>query len=67
MRHKIVGRKIVNRIKDAEIQRRKVSLYLDEALYAQFKTACDKNGVAVYEVTEELMKDFIQSLKVRRS
>lgn len=53
---KISRKQILARIRQREKDRKKVTLYLSESLYEEFKEACD--GVPASQVIEELMKEF---------
>ena len=61
MAAKIDGKKIIERIKKSSDDRKKVSLYLSETLFESFKRACSE--VSASRVMEELMKDFVESVK----
>jgi hypothetical protein len=58
---KIDGKAILDKLANQVTDRKKVSLYLSESLYEDFKKKCGK-GLAS-QVMEELMKQFLESLK----
>lgn len=58
---KIDAKDILKRLENNE-NRAKVSLYLDKKIYDQFKKACGKQASAS-RVMEELMREFLESLK----
>lgn len=60
---KIDGKKIVERLKKRADDRKKVSLYLSEKVMGDFKKACENEDVSASMVMEELMKEFIISVK----
>lgn len=56
------GKALIKRLAK-EKDRKKVSLYLSEGLYEDFKRQCKKNGLAASAVMEELMREFLSSVK----
>lgn len=60
---KVDGKALVQKLINEKGDRKKVSLYLSEGLYEDFKKQCDKSDVAASAVMEELMRGFIESLK----
>ena len=59
---KIDGKKILERLAAGKRgDRTKVSLYLSESLYSEFKERCGE--IPASQVMEELMKEFIASTK----
>lgn len=64
MAMKIDGKAILGRLAAAKKQdREKVSLYLSKSLYGAFKKACGDIPASV--VMEELMREFVESVKAR--
>lgn len=53
---KINRREILNKLKAEGRDKKKVTLYLSEALYKEFQKACD--GVPASRVIEEMIKKF---------
>ena len=61
----IDAKKMIKKIQGAETQRGRVSLYLNKALFEEFKASCD--DVSASRVLEELMREFIESADVSAS
>lgn len=40
-----------------------VNLYLDKALYKKFQESCEKEGISSSKATEELIREFIDSVE----
>jgi DNA-binding MarR family transcriptional regulator len=47
-----------------EADRKRISLYLSESIYEEFRQSCGE--VSPSKVIEELMKEFVEDLKVKR-
>ena len=60
---KIDGKAILNRLNAEKGDRKKISLYLSESIYGQFKKECVKQDLSASVVMEELLKEFLGSLK----
>lgn len=61
---KIDGKEILERLAKAKKDdRKKVSLYLSEGLYEEFKKQCERGGVPASQAMEELMRVFCESLR----
>jgi hypothetical protein len=43
--------------------REKTSLYLSKSIYKNFKKVCEGNGIAASKVLEDLISQFIESIK----
>jgi hypothetical protein len=54
---KVDRKKILEKARRKE-DKKKVTLYLSESLYEEFKEACD--GIPASRVIEELLKDFVK-------
>jgi hypothetical protein len=57
------ARKTIEKLK-GEADRTRMSLYLSQSIFNEFKTACGE--VAPSRVIEELMKEFVESAKSDR-
>lgn len=62
---KIDGKALLKKLAESKSDRKKVSLYLSESLYEKFKSSCGEDASAS-EMMEELMRLFIESVKVRK-
>lgn len=58
---KVDAKAIKNKVRSKESDKKKLSFYLSEDLYEQFKSACD--GLPASQILEELMRSFIESGK----
>lgn len=56
----INAKKILAELKKGESDRKRVTLFLSESLYSQFRKACA--GISASQVFEQLMKSFLESL-----
>lgn len=62
---KINAKGILSRIKNKPPKSQKVSFSLESSLYEQFRRVCQKEDVAMSNVLEELMKDFLVSQGIK--
>ena len=60
---KINATEIINKVKKVNSDRVRKSLYLSDSLYKEFEKICQKQGVPVSKVMEELINSFIESTK----
>ena len=60
------AKRILKGIEDRKNDRGRVTLYLSKSLFEKFKTKCEAKGVASSVVIEEMMVDFLNSLKKKR-
>ncbi len=59
---KVNGNEILQRLSAGKKDdRKKVSLYLSESLFADFKKLCERGGISASQVMEDLMKQFNES------
>lgn len=54
-------RLIVRNVQKAKPDRKKVSLYLSEKLFSDFKDFCAKEDVSASKVMEELIRDLLET------
>jgi len=61
---KIEGKKILDKLAKEKSDRKKVTLYLSEELFEDFKESC--GDIAASAVVEEMMRQFVQSVKKKK-
>lgn len=59
---KSTAKAIIERNKQDD-DRAKVSLYMSQSLYERFKKVCDKENAPASRVLEDLIREFLTSLK----
>jgi hypothetical protein len=60
----ISANKILSKLKTLDSDRKKITLYLSESLYSEFRNAC--GDIAASRVIEELMTAFLKSISVKK-
>ena len=58
---KVDGKQLLKKLKSDKSDRGKVNMYLSKGLYEDFKKCC--GDVPASQVMEELMRQFIESVK----